>query len=204
MSATKLALLACGVAVLAPAATPAMGQDAPAPVPLPERVVAGPLSGAAPSGAVSTFITPAALIAALDSDRPASDRAALRAQHFRGGALEHFGDGTKVIGMSLAVRTQTAAGARALFARDRRQILHDAGGQSNAAVHPLRRIPVSLGFAERFSDHGTPLTFAGVAFADGPFYYLLTLGGPRSRVEARDVFDAAATLYARVHGHPGE
>ena len=173
------------VAVLAPAAAPAIGAAAPAPVPLPERLVAGPMSGVAPSGGVSTFTTPAALVAALDSDRPASDRAALarpalprgRARAFRG---RHEGRSA----MSLAVRTQTAAGARALFARDRRQILGDAGsaGQETASVHSLRRIPVSLGFAERFTDHGTPLTFVGVVFADGPFYYLVTLGGPRARV----------------------
>jgi len=199
---TNLTLLACGLAILAPACAPAVGQTPGGPLPLPERVVHGPLSGAPPSGSVRTFATPAALVGALDSDHPAADRAALRAQHFTGAALEPFGDGRTMFGMSLVVRTATATGARALFARDRAEILGGPAGKATGSVRHLRRIPVSLGFVEHFNDGGRPLTFAGVVFADGPYYYVVSIGGPRARVAGQVVFNAAARLYATVHGRP--
>ena len=167
---------------------------------------AGRLAGLAPAGGVRILTSAKATVAALEGDDPATDLAAYRREGFVRAALRRFGDGQTTSGQSLVIRLGSTAQARKETARNIALIRRDAAaatggttGGTTGRLWSLRRIPGSLGFVEHFKNGGAILEFAGVVFSDGPYYYLVTAGSPNARIEGRDVFDAAAALYTRVH-----
>ena len=175
-------------------------------LPITERVVQGAMAGLPPAGGVRSLTSAKATVAALDSDNPAADLTALRRSGFTRAALQKFGNGQSTSGLSLVIQLGSPALARKELARNAGPMRRDAAvpvpnSGTTGKVWTLRRIPGSTGFDEHFrGDHGAAIEFAGVMFSEGPFYYLVIAGGPNRRIDGRDVFDAAAALYTRVHG----
>jgi hypothetical protein len=177
-------------------------------LPITERVVQGEMAGLPPAGGVRSLTSAKATVAALDSDNPAADLTALRRSGFTRAALQRFGNGRSTNGLSLVIQLGSPALARKELARNAAPMRRDAAVSKNGTnngttgkVWTLRRIPGSTGFDEHFrGDHGAAIEFAGVIFSEGPFYYLVFVGGPDRRIDGRDAFDAAAALYTRVHG----
>lgn len=174
-------------------------------LPISSRVVHGTLAGISRQGRPLFLRTPKATEAALDSDNPRADEAALRREGFVRAALQRFGDGNTSFGMSLVIQLASANDARAELSRNvamiRRDAAHPPKGTSGRVFRDSR-IPGSTAFVERFPDNGRTAEFAGVVFSDGPYYYLVEAGAPDELLDEHAIYDAAVRLYKGVHAQP--
>ncbi len=173
---------------------------APAALPIEERVVTGELGGLPAAGPVGVARTPAEFSTLVDDDEAAEEQDALAAAGFAEGAVQRFGGGQNVFGLSAVAQFESPEQAQGEAERFRQDIVSDL--PPDATTGALPGVPGSTSVTGSATDGGTALAFANAIFADGPFVYVQIAGGAANAVDPQATLDAATALYEKVKGSP--
>jgi len=151
---------------------------------------AGELPGLVPAGPLTLSTSARSLVAEDPPNQRASEAASLERLGFVAGLNEQFkGDVADEGGVSLVEQFRSAQGAKGEIAAQLKQALRR--GESEFTV---ASIPGARGFG-----YSGSTTDANVAFAVGPYYYLVGFGaGGASRLTRAQLIAAAESLYRRA------
>jgi hypothetical protein len=212
---TALALAGCGHPAPSPA-TPSSSASAPggaapaaAPLPLDQRLVPGDLAGLTSPAGVKTANTPDAYVG-LQSDPSDPDAAQQRAydvarftdKGFVAGAAKIYGDeNSPGRGISAVVQLGSPAQATAYV----QNLFQDEFGSDmppTAVKGVIEGSEASNTITDKENQDGDNIVHGWVAFADGPFVYLVAADTDAPGVEPQTVIDAAKALFEKVKGAP--
>ncbi len=156
---------------------------------------AGEMPGLVPQGQPTLSTSAQSSVAEDEPDQRASEAASLKALGFVAGLEEHLAPSTGGVanegGLSVVEQFRSAQGASGEIAAQLKQAL-----RRGESAFTVSGIPGARGFGY----HGST-TDANVAFAVGPYYYLVgfSTGGAGGPTRAQ-LIAAAQSLYRRVRG----